>query len=210
MERTSTRKNKRQGTPAAPGLALLAATVRALRLPEPTEADFTPTRFQPASSKAWFAQHYLRFAAGGFPRHGFTQRFYGQLMHTFGMIAHFNREGFWVEYFTSTRNTVEFLAETVSHPCHGQPDHTWSDVERLIIGRLWAADLLGLYRARLRGEDETRDRAELARLSAKYPAATAQGPANALPPRAGLLPVAVQNGPAARHAATAQLTLGLG
>ncbi len=121
MERTQTGRGR--GTPAA-NFALPSATVRMLRLPEPQEADFAPTRFQPASSKVWFTRHYLRFVSSGFPRHGFTQRFYGQLMHTFSLIAHYDLVGFWAEYFTSTRNTVEFLAETVSHPYCGQPGHT--------------------------------------------------------------------------------------
>lgn len=204
-----TQPGRGRGTPAA-NFALPPATVRMLRLPEPQEADFTPTRFQPASSKVWFTQHYLRFVSSGFPRHGFTQRFYGQLMHTFGMVAHYDLAGFWAEYFTSTRNIVEFLAETVSHPCYGQPSHTWCDVERFIIRRLRDADLLGIYRARLRGEDEARDRAELARLLARYP--TSAAGAAAAVPAPHTFPVA----PVARGSATparavpAQLMLGLG
>lgn len=196
---------------AAPmaGPALPPATVRALRLPEPTETDFTPTRFQPVSSKVWFTRHYLRFVSSSFPRHGFTGRFYGQLMHTFGMVAHFDLAGFWAEYFTSTRNTVEFLEETVSYPCYGQPGHTWCDVERFIIRRLRDVDLLGIYRTRLRGDDEARDRAELARLLARYPTsaagATAAAPALRAIPVAPVAPGATAPG----RAAPAQLTLGL-
>ena len=197
--------------PAAIAAAADPPPAAALRAPHPPqEADFTPTRFQPASSKVWFTQHYLRFVSSGFPRHGFTQRFYGQLMHTFGMVANYSLTGFWAEYFTSTRNTVEFLAETVSHPCYGQPSYTWCDVERFIIRRLRDADLLGIYRARLRGEDEARDRAELARLLARYPAGAA-GAAAAVPaPRTmPVAPVAYGSATPAR-AAPAQLTLGLG
>jgi hypothetical protein len=196
MERT---QSKRGRDTLAANFALPPAMVRMLRLPEPQEADFTPTRFQPASSKVWFTRHYLRFVSSGFPRHGFTQRFYGQLMHTFGMVARYDQAGFWAEYFTSTCNTVEFLAETVSHPCCGQPGHTWCDVERFIIRRLRDADLLGIYRARLRGEDETRDRAELARLLAMYPTSAA----------VAVAPIACGSAVPAR-AAPAQLTLGLG
>ena len=76
--------------------------------------------------------------------------------------------GFWTEFFTSTANKVEFLDQTIRHPCYGQPDHTWSDVERLIIQRLRAADLLTLYQSRLRAECHAGERAELARLLAKY------------------------------------------
>ena len=155
---------KARGTEAA----LPARVVQALRYPEPIEADFTPTRFTPARTKCWFAVHYLRFISSDFPRHQFTQRFYSQLMQHFGMIAHYDLMGFWTEFFTSTANKVEFLDQTVRHPCYGQPDHTWSDVERLIIQRLRVADLLTLYQSRLRAECHAGERAELARLLAKY------------------------------------------
>ena len=148
--------------------ALPTRVVQALRYPEPTEADFTPTRFTPASTKCWFAVHYLRFVSSDFPRHQFTQRFYSQLMHTCGHIAHYSLMGFWTEFFTSTANKVEFLDQTIRHHCYGQPDHTWSDVERLVIQRLRAADLLALYQSRLRAECHAGERAELARLLAKY------------------------------------------
>ena len=112
--------------------------------------------------------HYLRFVSCDFPRHQFTQRFYAQLMHTSGHIAHYNIEGFWTEFFTSTSNKIEFLQQTLSHSCYGQPNHTWSDVERLIISRLRATDILPLYQARLRAECHASERAELARLLAKH------------------------------------------
>lgn len=150
------------------GSVLPDKIVQVLRYPAPTDADFTPTRFTPAATKTWFAVHYLRFVSCDFPRHQFTQRFYAQLMHTSGHIAHYNIEGFWTEFFTSTRNKVEFLQQTLSHPGYGQPNHTWSDVERLIIGRLRTADILPLYQARLRAECHASERAELARLLAKY------------------------------------------
>ena len=37
--------------------------IRGLREPAPTAADFTPTKFTPAETKAWFATHCLRFAS---------------------------------------------------------------------------------------------------------------------------------------------------
>lgn len=40
--------------------SLPATMVQALRDPAPTAADFTPTRFCPASTKAWFAAHYRK------------------------------------------------------------------------------------------------------------------------------------------------------
>ena len=94
---------------------LPAWIVQALRYPEPTEADFTPTGFTPAKTKCWFTVHYLRFVSSDFPRHQFTQRFYSQLMHTCGHVAHYDLTGFWTEFFTSTANKIEFIDQTVRH-----------------------------------------------------------------------------------------------
>jgi len=63
------------------------AIVRTLREPTPTAANFKPTKFTPADTKAWFA--FLRFVSADFPKHQFTERFYRQVMHTFSFIAHY-------------------------------------------------------------------------------------------------------------------------
>jgi len=95
-------------------IALPAKTIHSLRHPVPDPAEFTPTKFCPASTKSWFAVHYLRFVSSDFPRHQFTLRFYNQLMHCFGFIAHFDLIGFWTEYFTSNAGKIEFLRETLA------------------------------------------------------------------------------------------------
>lgn len=145
-----------------------AAVVRMLREPVPTAADFKPTKFTPSETKAWFACHFLRFASSDFPKHHFTQRFYGQVMNTFGMIAHYNSPGFWTEYFTTTAGKVEFIDQVTHHHCFGDPAHTFSDVEREITRRLRQVDLLGLYRGRSRAERHIADQAEFARLKARF------------------------------------------
>ncbi len=145
-----------------------AAVVRMLREPMPTAADFKPTKFTPAETKAWFACHFLRFVSCDFPKHHFTQRFYSQVMHTFGMVAHFNSIGFWTEYFTTTAGKVEFIDQVIHHHCFGDPAHTFSDVEREIIRRLRQVDLLGFYRGRSRAERDVADRAEFTRLKARF------------------------------------------
>ena len=149
-------------------IALPASIVHALRHPAPQEQAFTPTRFCPASTKVWFAVHYLRFASCDFQRHQFTMLFYQQLMHCFGHIAHYSITGFWTEFFTSTAGKVEFLEQTLAYPCYGRPDVTWSDVERAIIARLKRAGLLDLYRRHHGIEQDAAERAELARLLAKH------------------------------------------
>ncbi len=167
-------------------IALPPKAVHALRHPAPDAADFRPTRFTPASTKAWFAAHMLRFLSCDFPKHQFTQRFYNQLMHCFGMCAHYSREGFWTEYFASTRNKVEFLTEVAAYPCYGSPEQTFCDVERDVIARLRRSGLVETYRQHLAGEHHAAERAEFARLSAKF---GGPGPSDALPARTVFVPV---------------------
>ena len=162
-----------------------ARIIGILRDPLPTTADFTATKFTPVDSKVWFATHFLRFASSDFPKHQFTKRFYCQVMHTFEFIAHYDLGGFWTEYFTSTAGKIEFLEQVISWPCHGDATHTFCDAEREIARRLKAAHLVELYRAKLKNEEHAHERAELARLKAKYEARPALiGPRAApAPPR---------------------------
>ena len=145
-----------------------AAVVRALRVPVPTAADFKPTKFTPADTKAWFACHFLRFVSSDFPKHQFSQRFYNQIVNTFGMMAHYSLAGYWAEYFTTTAGKIGFIEQVVRHHCFGDPAHTFSDVEREIIRRLRQVDLLGLYRRRSRTEQDAAERAEFAKLKARF------------------------------------------
>jgi len=149
-------------------IALPQAIVRALRDPVPDAKDFTPTKFQPAASKALFVGHCVKFISADFPRHQFTRRFYGQLIHCFAFIAMYDQDGFWTEYFTTNAGKIEFLQQMLSHPCYGDPCHTFSDAEREIIKRLRRTDVLSFYRQRLSVEQDATDRAELARLLTKY------------------------------------------
>jgi len=149
-------------------ITLPRSVVHALRHPAPEVQVFTPTKFCPAATKSWFAVHYLRFVSSDFPRHQFTHRFYNQLMHCYGFIAHYDIHGFWTEYFTSNVTKMEFLKETLAWPCHGSPQHTWCDVERETITRLRRSGLLDFYRQQLSAEQNATERAELARLMAKY------------------------------------------
>ena len=187
-------------------MVLPPRVVHVLRHPAPEAAAFTPTRFTPAATKAWFAGHMLRFLSSDFPRHQFTQRFYNQLMHCFGMCAHYDREGFWTEYFTSTRNKVEFLAEVSQHHPLGCPEHTFSDVEREVIRRVDQSGLLALYGQRLTREREAAERAEYARLKAKFDGTPASAPARtASVPTPQPRPTRTE----CHQGGTAQLALGL-
>lgn len=135
----------------------------------PLQAErFTATRFATAADKAAFGNALLRFIAEDFPQHRFTQPFYGTLHLHFGMIAHYNRHGFWAEYFTCLAGKLRFLQDLTSYPCWGSPEHTWCDLERAVISRLRAAGLVERLAAARAREVEAAERALLNRLQARY------------------------------------------
>jgi hypothetical protein len=95
-----------------------------------------------------------------------TKALYNRLGMTFGMIAHFDLSGFWSEFFTRTEDKAHFLERIVTFPCHGDPEYTYSDVEKAIKSRVRHMGFHGYYVNRARTEAEAAERA-LARLQAK-------------------------------------------
>jgi len=133
-----------------------------------TAEQFRPTCWDSAEEKARFARRFIRFVDSDFARREFPDAFYRRLALTFGHIAHFNRHGFYEEFFTTTEDKVRFLLMTLAHSCWGDPTFTYSDVERSLQSWLHQNGVLGRYERRLAGELEAAERAELARLQAKY------------------------------------------
>lgn len=130
--------------------------------------NFTPTKWDDAEAKARFAKQFIRFVESDFIERRFTQAFYKRLSLTYGHIAHFNRHGFFERFFASTEGKVRFLRQTLQHPCWGDPSYTYSDVERALRSWLRQNGVLDCYERRLAEEQEAAERAELARLRAKY------------------------------------------
>ncbi len=147
---------------------LPTALARAIRLPLMTPEQFTPTKWEDAPTKAKFGNHLLRFIAEDFPEPMFTQKFYLRLANTFGHIAHTDRAGFWSEFFLTRATKIDFLDQTISHPCYGDPTWTYSDVERVIRARLKPLGVIDWHRRLLVQEREARERAEYARLARKF------------------------------------------
>ena len=133
-----------------------------------TFPQFTPTQWDTAQDKAAFAKQFIRFVQSEFAAKQFIDKFYRRLSNTFGHIANYNRGGFWETFFTTTADKVQFLEQTLQHPCYGDPAWTYSDVERALQGWLRADSTLDRYRQRLAEETETAERAQLARLQQKY------------------------------------------
>ena len=98
-----------------------------------TAEQFTPTKFDTAEDKAKFANHFVRFVESDFKSTLFPKWFYTRLSMTFGHIAHYNQSGFYSEFFESTMDKVRFLEQTRLAGCYGSPEHTYCDVERVIV-----------------------------------------------------------------------------
>ncbi len=131
-------------------------------------AQFTPTKWETAKDKTAFANRFVRFVQSDFSLKHFTEKFYRRLSNTFGNIAHYNRNGFWETFFTTTVDKVRFLELTLRWSWGGDPAWTYGDVERALQDWLRTSGLLAQYRQRLAEETEAAERACLTRLQAKY------------------------------------------
>ena len=110
----------------------------------------------------------MRFVQSDFAVKHFTDKFYRRLSNMFGHIAHYDRAGFWETFFTTSADKVQFLEQTCQYPCYGDPAWTFCDVERVLQAWLQADGTLARYRQRVAEETEAGERADLARLQAKY------------------------------------------
>jgi hypothetical protein len=133
-----------------------------------TAAQFTPTEFYTAEDKAKFCNHFVRFVRSGFKETLFHKGFYNRLSNTFGHIAHYNRAGFYHVWFSSPGNRLEFLKRTAERRIYGSPEYTFCDCERVLAEWVRNSGLVEEYGAATRLALEKAERAELARLSAKY------------------------------------------
>ena len=98
-----------------------------------TAEQFTPTEYKTAKDKAKFANHFADFVLKGCPESKFPKWFYEQLRMCFGHIAEYNKEGFYEVWFSTLEKRVRFVNHCLVFPCYGQPEHTYCDVERVLI-----------------------------------------------------------------------------
>ncbi len=125
-----------------------------------TASQFTPTKFDTAEDKAKFANHFVRFVESDFRSTLFPKWFYTRLSMTFGHIAHYNQSGFYSEFFESTMDKVRFLEQTRLAGCYGSPEHTYCDVERVIVKWVRDSGIESLYRERLAEEIKAKEMAK--------------------------------------------------
>ena len=63
---------------------------------------------------------------------------------------------------------MQFLEDIVRYPCYGDVEHTSCDMERAVQRSVRESGIIPRLRGRLIEDEETRERAELLRLQAKY------------------------------------------
>ena len=131
-------------------------------------SDFTATKFSTAADKAEFGNTLLRFIESEWASVLFTKSFYNRLSMCFGHIAHYNRAQFYEEWFSSLAAQVRFLKHTLRFPCYGDPEYTFSDVERAIQQEISNRNYLTRYELRLAEEHQAADLALLRQLENKY------------------------------------------
>jgi hypothetical protein len=100
---------------------------------------FTATQFDTAQDKADFANWLVRFIVDGFKCAAFHTARYRRLSNCFGMIAHYNKFGFYDAQFETPQRRQEFL-QHITHAwrCPGDPAWTFSDVEKCV--QQWLKD----------------------------------------------------------------------
>lgn len=131
--------------------------------------QFTPTEFDTAEDKAKFANQYVALVLSGFAPHKFPEWFYRRLSNTFDHIAHYDKAGFWDEWFSNLAVQIAFLEDALRYfPC-GFPTHTYSDVERAL--QVWLKahpEILQDIRNKLADRLEAEQRRDYEALKAKF------------------------------------------
>jgi hypothetical protein len=136
--------------------------------------DFSTTKFSTAADKAEFGYHFLRFIDAEWAQALFTKGFYHRLSMCFGHIAHCDRATFYETWFTSDRDRLRFIEKTLKWPCWGDPEYTFSDVERAIQEEVRKRNYLARYQLRVAEADRASEIETLRRLEAKYRAPASQ------------------------------------
>jgi len=106
-----------------------------------------------------------RFAASGYKKSLLTKPLYLALSRCFGFIAHYDRDGFYEARFGGPAARVATFAVIMGEQ---QAALTMTELERRLRTMVRARGLVDAAEKDLAVETETRERAELARLKAKY------------------------------------------
>lgn len=128
----------------------------------------TATKWDTVSDKEKFIAQFKKFVNGGFKRRDFTEAFYTRLSNCFSHIAHYDIHGFYSTWFITTGDQVDFIKNTLNQGGYGDPEYTYSDAEKIIKSWVFERQYLQALQEKAYRENETLERAELARLQEKY------------------------------------------
>lgn len=133
--------------------------------------QFTATQHSTTHDKAQFANRLTRFIESGFAPSHFTKPLYNRLSMTFGHIAHYNMAGFYCVWFVSPEDQLkwlEYVERGGAYGLNGDPEFTYSDVEKVIAEWVRASGRIEKLRKGVQQDVEDQERAELVRLQRKY------------------------------------------
>ncbi len=101
----------------------------------------SPTKFSTVADKVKFGNQFVKFFQSGFSKEKFPKWFYTRLSMCFGMIAHYDINGFYETFFTNDKDRAEFVEMVLNYPCYGSPEFTFCDIEKQI--QQWILNELG-------------------------------------------------------------------
>lgn len=130
--------------------------------------EWTPTRFSTAEDKQKFYDHCIKFIENGFKRTQFPQWFYSRLSNCFGHIANYDIDDFYSVWFSHPTRQSEWLRFIEKRRVVGDPEYTYSDVERKLQEWIIIHKPADPIQAEIDREIEKTEREMLARLIAKY------------------------------------------
>jgi hypothetical protein len=130
--------------------------------------QFTATQWSTQDDKAEFGNALLHFIDSGFKQTLFTKKLYQRLSNTYGHIAHYNQGGFWEVWFSTDADRARFIEHLLRWRCYGDPEFTFSDVERVLQTEARQRDYLSRYRAIADASLRAKEVAMLESLEAKY------------------------------------------
>jgi hypothetical protein len=138
-------------------------------------ADFTATPFHSARSKVAFLKALIQFLCDHCDQDQFSRQLYDGLSQHLGHIAHYNRDGFYAEWFVDPAARIRFLEYHTRVQLWGD----WSDVRKALQQWIEGPEgqaVSGHWRNVLAAAREQAERRELARLKAVYEPANGEAP----------------------------------
>jgi len=99
---------------------------------EQTLTEYTPTELHTAEDKAKWEKKFKNFILKGCKDTMFNKPIYSRLKLMFEHIAHYDKHGFYAEWFSTPARRLAWLKHIAESPTYGNPNRTWSDVEQSI------------------------------------------------------------------------------